>query len=63
MDGAREYNAKWNKSAIERQILYDSTHVWYLINKTNKLREKKRKREGETSQETHSPPLRTTDGS
>ena len=25
MDGAREYNAKWNKS--ERQMLYDFTHV------------------------------------
>ena len=42
MDGAREYNAKWNKSVRERQIPYDFTHMWNLRNKTNEQREKER---------------------
>ena len=40
MDGAREYNAKRNKSVGERQIPHDPTYVWNLGNKTNKQREK-----------------------
>ena len=49
MDGAREYNAKQNKSVRERQIPYDFTHLWNLRNKTNKQR---RKKEKDTNQET-----------
>ena len=33
MIGAREYNAKQNKSVRERQIPYDFTHMWNLRNK------------------------------
>ena len=36
MDGTGEYCAKWNKPGSERQILYDFTYKWNLINKTNK---------------------------
>ena len=35
MDGTGEHYAKWNKPGGERQILYDLTHKWNLINKTN----------------------------
>ena len=42
MDGARQYNVKWNKSTIENQILYAFTHMWNLRHKTNKQRGKKR---------------------
>ena len=35
MDGARMYDAKRNKSARERQIPYDFTHMWNLGNKTD----------------------------
>ena len=31
-----EHYAKWNKPASERQIPYDLTFKWNLINKTNK---------------------------
>ena len=31
-DGAREYNAKQNKSVRERQISCDFTHMWNLRN-------------------------------
>ena len=41
VDGAREYNAKQNKSVRERQIPYDFTHLWNLRNKTNKQRKKR----------------------
>ena len=30
------FNAKWNKPGGERQIPYDLTYKWNLINKTNK---------------------------
>ena len=33
MDGCREYYAKWNKLVRERQIPYDFTHVWNIMNK------------------------------
>ena len=36
MDGTGEHYAKWNKPDIERQIPYDLTYKWNLINKTNK---------------------------
>ena len=36
MNGPREYYVKWNKSDIERQILYIITYMWNLKNKTNK---------------------------
>ena len=42
MDGAREYNAEWNKSVRERQVPFDLTHVWNLRNKTNEQRKKER---------------------
>ena len=36
MDGTGEHCAKWNKPGIERQIPYDLSYKWNLINKTNK---------------------------
>ena len=36
MDGTGEHYAKWNKPGGERQISYDLTYKWNLINKTNK---------------------------
>ena len=36
MDGSGEYYAKWNKPGDERQIPYNLTYKWNLINKTNK---------------------------
>ena len=36
MDGSGEYYAKWNKLGGERQIPYNLTNKWNLINKTNK---------------------------
>ncbi len=33
MDGAKEYNTKQMKSVRERQVSYDCTHMWNLINK------------------------------
>ena len=44
VDGAREYNAKWNKSFRERQIPYDFTYMWNLRNKTSE-QIKKRERD------------------
>ena len=49
MNRTREYDANKNKSTRERQISYDFTHMWNLINKTNK-----QKRKRETNQETGS---------
>ena len=34
-DGTGEYYAKWNKPVSERQIPYDLTHKWNLMNKIN----------------------------
>ena len=36
MDGNGEHSAKRNKPGGERQIPYDLTYKWNLINKTNK---------------------------
>ena len=36
MDGPGEYHAKWDKPVREKQILYDFTHMWNLMNKLNK---------------------------
>ena len=36
MDGTGEHYAKWNKPGGERQIAYDLTYKWDLINKRNK---------------------------
>ena len=36
MDGTGEYYAKWNESGGKRQIPYDLTYKWNLVNKTNK---------------------------
>ena len=36
MDGTGEHYAKWNKPGSERQIPYDLTCMWNLINKANK---------------------------
>ena len=36
MNGTGEYYAKWNKPSSERQIPYDLTYKWNLMNKTNK---------------------------
>ena len=35
--GAREYEAKRNKSVGAKQILYDFSHMWNFRNKTNEL--------------------------
>ena len=35
MDGPGKHYAKWNKPSGERQIPYDVTYKWNLINKTN----------------------------
>ena len=35
MDGTGEHYAKWNKPGSGRQISYDITYKWNLINKTN----------------------------
>jgi len=51
MDGAREYYAKGNKSVRERQIAYDSTHMWNLRNKTVNIEGKNK---GEVNQKTDS---------
>ena len=36
MDGSEEHYAKWNNPGGEKQIPYDLTYKWNLINKTNK---------------------------
>ena len=36
MDGSGKHYAKWNKPGGERQIPYDLTYKWKLINKANK---------------------------
>ena len=36
MGGPGEHFAKWNKQGSKRQILYDLTYKWNLMNKTNK---------------------------
>ena len=36
MDGMGKHHAKWSKTGGERQIPYDLTYKWNLINKTNK---------------------------
>ena len=36
VEGSREHYAKWNKPGGERQMPYDLTRKWNLINKTNK---------------------------
>ena len=36
MDGSGEHYVNWNKPGSERQIPYDLTFKWNLINKTNK---------------------------
>ena len=46
MYGIREYNAKENKPARERQIPYDFTHMWNSRNKMSKAKQGKAKREG-----------------
>ena len=33
--GSGEHYAKWNKPIRERQIPYDFTHMWNLMNKLN----------------------------
>ena len=35
IDGPEEYHTKWNKPVRERQIPYDFTHMWNLMNKLN----------------------------
>ena len=36
MNGPGEHNVKWNKPVRERQIPYDFTHLWNIMNKVNK---------------------------
>ena len=36
MDGTGKHYTKWNKQGGEREIPYDLTYKWNLINKTNK---------------------------
>ena len=35
MDGSGEHYAKWNKPGSERQIPYDLTYKWNIINNNN----------------------------
>ena len=35
MDGPGEHYAEWNKPVRERQIPYDFSHMWNLVNKLN----------------------------
>ena len=42
MDGTGEHYAKWNKPGSERQIPYDLTYKWNLINKTNRKQNRNR---------------------
>ena len=35
MDGSGERYAKWNKPVRERQIPFDLTHMWNLMNTLN----------------------------
>ena len=35
MDGTGKYYAKWSKSGGKRQIPYDLTYKWDLVNQTN----------------------------
>ena len=35
IDGLGEHYAKWNNPVRERQIPYDFTHIWNLMNKLN----------------------------
>ena len=35
MDGPGEHYAKWNKPVREKQIPYDFTYMWNLVNKPN----------------------------
>ena len=37
MDGTRGYHTKWSKWKRERQIPYDVTYIWNLIDYTNEL--------------------------
>ena len=43
MDGTEEYYAKCNKPGSKRQIPYDLTYKWNLINKTNKRAKENRR--------------------
>ena len=36
MDGPGQQDTKWNKIVIERQLPYDFTHMWNLMNNRNK---------------------------
>ena len=47
MDGTREHYAKGNKPGGERQIPYDLTYKWNLVNKTNKCAKQNRNRDME----------------
>ena len=37
MDGPGDHYAKWNKPGRERQIPYNFTYVWNLMNKINEI--------------------------
>ena len=39
MDGTEEHYAKWSKPGGERQIPYDLTYKWNLINKSKQTNE------------------------
>ena len=36
MEGSGEHYAKWNKPGDKRQITYDPSYKWNIINKTSK---------------------------
>ena len=38
VDGPWKYYAKWNKSDGERQVPYDFTHMWSLINQNKQTK-------------------------
>ena len=43
IDGTGEHYAKWNKPGGERQIPYDLTYKWNLINNNNNKKKQARK--------------------
>ena len=54
MDGTGKHFAKWNKPGSERQIPYDLTYKWNLINKTNKWAKKTRDMKTNKQKKNHS---------
>ena len=46
MDGPGAHYAKWNKPVRERQVPYDFTYTWNLMNKENLKKTKEKQTHG-----------------